>query len=258
MSRDKQVTFYVSQRKKDRLQREADEADVTVSTLLDSILDQHWADADTDEASERMDAEEKIERVANQALQEIEATARHTEQRVDDLAEIVARSGSYSVANFELLKYQHGPPEGTKTDALRVGSRRLRAPFSDHPDCLIPTTTSMKNSTACQSSRSRTRTATCLKASFPSGCDAAVADHYLILLLGSISPPASLSSLCSITTPIPEHSRGLLFLLASSSQVTMLMTNTEYENRNEGPRNRIDALFGTDQRVTCDPVSAAS
>ena len=138
MSRDKQVTFYVSQRKKDRLKREADEADVTVSTLLDSILDQHWADADTDEASERMDTEEKIERVANQAFQEIEATARHTEQRVDDLAEIVARSGSYSVANFELLKYQHGPPEGTKTDALRVGSRRLRAPLSDHPDLLDP------------------------------------------------------------------------------------------------------------------------
>jgi hypothetical protein len=49
---------------------------------------------------------------------------------------MVARSGAYSVANFELLKYQHGPPEGIKTDALQVGSRRLRAPMTDHPDLL--------------------------------------------------------------------------------------------------------------------------
>jgi len=107
-----------------------------MSAYVNSILDEHWADADADEAADRMDAEEKIERAANQALQEIEDTARHTERRVDALADMVARSGSYSVANFELLKHQHGPPEGTKTDALRVGSRRLRAPLSDHPDLL--------------------------------------------------------------------------------------------------------------------------
>lgn len=100
------------------------------------VLDQHWADADADEASERMDAKEKIERVANRAVQEIEDAARHTEQRVDDLADMVARSGTYSIANFELLKYQHGLPERTKTDALRVGSRRLQHPLNDHPDLL--------------------------------------------------------------------------------------------------------------------------
>ena len=136
MSRTEQVAFYVSKAEKQRLKEEADEADVTLSKHLSRIIEKHRRDADGDEAADRMDAEEKIERVANQALQEIEDTARHTEQRVDALADMVARSGSYSVANFELLKYQHGPPEGTKTDALRVGSRRLRAPLSDHPDLL--------------------------------------------------------------------------------------------------------------------------
>ena len=136
MTRDNRMSLYASDADKNRIEREADAAGVTVSTYLMSVLEQHWADADADEAADRMDAEEKIERAANQALQEIEDTARHTEQRVDDLADMVARSGSYSVANFELLKHQHGPPEGTKTDALRVGSRRLRAPLSDHPDLL--------------------------------------------------------------------------------------------------------------------------
>ena len=136
MSRDNRVSFYVSDADKNRIEREANQASESVSTYLMGVLEQHWADADADEAADRMDAEEKIERVANKALEQIEDATHHTEQRVDDIADMVARSGSYSVANFELLKYQHGPPEGTKTDALRVGSRRLRAPLSDHPDLL--------------------------------------------------------------------------------------------------------------------------
>ena len=130
------MSLYVSDADKNRIEREAEAAGVTVSTYLMGVLDQHWADADANEASERMDAEEKIERVANRAVQEIGDAARHTEQRVDDLAAMVARSGTYSIANFELLKYQHGLPEGTKTDALRVGSRRLQHPLNDHPDLL--------------------------------------------------------------------------------------------------------------------------
>jgi hypothetical protein len=136
MTRTEHVAVHVSKARKKRLEQEAAEAELSTSAYVNSILDQHWAQADGQEAADKMDAEEKIERVTNQALREIEDAARHTEQRVDALADMVARSGSYSVANFELLKHQHGPPEGTKTDALRVGSRRLRAPLSDHPDLL--------------------------------------------------------------------------------------------------------------------------
>ena len=136
MSRTNHLGIYVSDAEQTRLEREAEQADLSLSGYIVSIIEAHWDDTDTGEAADRMDAEEKIERAANEALQEIEDTACHTEQRVDDLADMVARSGSYSVANFELLKHQHGPPEGTKTDALRVGSRRLRAPLSDHPDLL--------------------------------------------------------------------------------------------------------------------------
>ena len=136
MTRTEHVAVHVSKARKKRLEQEAAEADLSTSAYVNSILDEHWAQSDGEEAADKMDAEEKIERVTNQALREIEDAARHTEQRVDALADMVARSGSYSVANFELLKHQHGPPEGTKTDALRVGSRRLRAPLSDHPDLL--------------------------------------------------------------------------------------------------------------------------
>jgi hypothetical protein len=136
MTRTEHVAVHVSKARKKRLEQEAAAAELSTSAYVNSILDEHWADADADEAADRMDAEEKIERVTNQALREIEDAARHTEQRVDALADMVARSGSYSIANFESLKHQYGPPEGTKTDALRVGSRRLRAPLSDHPDLL--------------------------------------------------------------------------------------------------------------------------
>jgi predicted DNA-binding protein len=136
MRNRKTVSLYVEEADKSRIERESEQAGLSQSEYIKSILRQHWNEQDTDEAADKMDAEEKIERAANQALREIEDATRHTEQRVDALADIVARSGSYSVANFELLKHQHGPPEGTKTDALQVGSRRLRAPLSDHPDLL--------------------------------------------------------------------------------------------------------------------------
>ena len=97
MSRDNRVSFYVSDTDKNRIEREANEADASVSTYLMRVLEQHWADADADEAADRMDAEEKIERVANKALEQIEDATHHTEQRVDDIADMVARSGSYSV-----------------------------------------------------------------------------------------------------------------------------------------------------------------
>lgn len=138
MNRTEQVAFYVSKAEKQRLQEEADEADITLSKHLARIIETHRRDVDGDEAADRMDAEEKIERVANNALQQMETVLDQMQQRNDDLADMVTRSGAYSVANFELLKYQHGPPEATKTDALRVGSRRLRAPMTEHPDLLHP------------------------------------------------------------------------------------------------------------------------
>ena len=115
MRNRKTVSLYVEEADKSRIEREAEQAGLSQSEYIKSILRQHWNQRDTDEAADKMDAEEKIERVANQALREIEDATRHTEQRVDALADIVARSGSYSVANFELLKHQHAPPEGTKT-----------------------------------------------------------------------------------------------------------------------------------------------
>ena len=136
MTRDNKLTVYVTDEERTRIERGADEHGISVSRYFLDAVEERWNREDTETATARMDAEEKLERIVEQARQELEATARHTEQRVDDLADMMARSGSYSVANFELLKYQHGPPEGTKTDALRVGSRRLRAPLSDHPDLL--------------------------------------------------------------------------------------------------------------------------
>jgi len=121
MRNRKTVSLYVEEADKSRIEREAEQAGLSQSEYIKSILRQHWNQQDTDEAADKMDAEEKIERVANQALREIEDATRHTEQRVDALADMVARSGSYSIANFELLKHQHAPPEGTTTDALQVG-----------------------------------------------------------------------------------------------------------------------------------------
>ena len=128
------ITVYVSPEERTRIKNEADDQGVNLSRYFIQAVEEKWEREDTETAASRMDAEEKLERIVQQGRQELEATARQTEQRVDALADMIARSGAYSVANFELLKYQHGPPEGIKTNALQVGSRRLRAPMTDHPD----------------------------------------------------------------------------------------------------------------------------
>jgi len=150
MTRDNKVSVYVTDKEKRRIQREANEADMSVSAYILASLEDRWTNEDIAVTAERTKVEERVERITTQATDEMEAMLEQMEQRNDQMADMVARSAVYSIGNFEALKYSQKLPEEVKTNALKIGSRRLREPLDvdgnqeaasadrDLPDDLAP------------------------------------------------------------------------------------------------------------------------
>ena len=134
MTRPNKVTFYVNDEELSRLDREAGEANMSRSSYVLSAIQRQWKAEDADEAADRMNAEEKVEQIVADARDELVGIARDVEQRNENVADMTARAGSYSIANFELLKDAHDPAEARKAETLLTGSRRLRSPLEEHPD----------------------------------------------------------------------------------------------------------------------------
>ena len=137
MSRTNQIGVYVSDADQSRLEREAEDADMTVSRYIMSIVQKEWTGEDTEEAAKEARVEERVERMASEATDEIEAMIEQQQQRTEQMADMAARSAVYSIANFELLKLTQKPPEAARTKSLQIGSRRLRDPFDPDADANV-------------------------------------------------------------------------------------------------------------------------
>ena len=129
MSNTDHITVYVNDEERTRIQREADEAGMSMSAYIISALEDRWAREDTEATAERVEVEERVERITAHATDEMEAMLEQMQQRNDQLADMVARSAVYSIANFESLKYQHKLPDKVKTNSLKAGARRLGDPL---------------------------------------------------------------------------------------------------------------------------------
>jgi uncharacterized membrane protein len=134
MSRTNQIGVYVSDADQSRLEREADEAEMTVSSYIMSIVRNQWTSEDTEEAAKEARVEERVERMTSEATDEMAAMIEQQQQRTEQMADMAARSAVYSIANFELLKLTQKPPEAARTKSLQIGSRRLRDPFDPDAD----------------------------------------------------------------------------------------------------------------------------
>ena len=134
MTRSNKVTVYVNDAELSRLEREATDRNMSQSGYVLGAIQRQWRDDDADEAADRMNAEEKVEQIVADAREELMGIARSVDQRNEDVADMTARAGSYSIANFELLKDEFDPVESRKAETLLTGSRRLREPLADHPD----------------------------------------------------------------------------------------------------------------------------
>jgi hypothetical protein len=136
MSNTNRVDMYVSDSMLNRIENEAEDANKSRSKYLRDILQGHWDDQDLQRLNDDLQLEEKVERIAADARDELTRIAESVEQRNNDVADMTARAGVYSIANYEMLKTIHTPSEKRKKKSLLIGSRRLREPLDDHADFL--------------------------------------------------------------------------------------------------------------------------
>ena len=128
MSNASPISLYVSEAERNRLEREAEAADESLSSYVMGHVRDEWDREDTEAAAARMDAEEKIELLVADAKDELASIAESIEEQNAAQRDMLAIAGKYPIANWEAMKYIDDPPESVRTDALETAERRLRKP----------------------------------------------------------------------------------------------------------------------------------
>lgn len=115
--RDTQITVYVDDEMKARLDERVEDSSETISSYANRAIEQRLqAEADDDFARE-VRAEERIRELVSVATDEVK-------QATAEMRDLNAKTGAYAAANFELLKDGH--KDAMRRDALSTGSRRMR------------------------------------------------------------------------------------------------------------------------------------
>ena len=117
MGRNEQLTTYVDGDVAREIERRAKAENVSASTYIAQVLDQHIHDRAVDDQAREHRAEQRIQELVAEARDEVaEAT--------EGLEDLVAKSGVYSIAVWELVKDEYDDPQ--RQHALNVGTERLR------------------------------------------------------------------------------------------------------------------------------------
>jgi hypothetical protein len=116
-SRDEKISLYVTQERKNEIERQAEQEDVSISAYLNRLIARQLVREAEDEVAAETRAAERLQQV-------IDRGTRQLRDATDDLREMQAKTGVYAIANFEFLKQREKEP--TINDALSTGARRLR------------------------------------------------------------------------------------------------------------------------------------
>jgi len=155
MPRDTSLTIYVEQDTKDQLRREAEDRDLSLSDYCLGLLDKARKEDFEDDLAEELDAEGRLLSIAAEATDQIEQSTKRVEDVARAIEEIQARTGTYAIANFELLGQSF--PDANRRQALTTGRNRVRTPFEEHdiPDSTV-TSEASSTSTSDRTSSSQT------------------------------------------------------------------------------------------------------
>ena len=130
MARDTSLTIYVEQDTKDQLRREADDRDLSLSDYCLGLIEAARKSDAEEDLAETLDAEGRLLSIAAEATDQIEQSTKRVEDVARAIEEIQARTGTYAIANFELLGQSF--PDANRRQALTTGRSRVRTPFEEH------------------------------------------------------------------------------------------------------------------------------
>lgn len=112
-----QITAYADEELAREVSRRAEAKDMSESEYITQVLDQHIHDETVGEKAREHRAEQRIQELVAEARDEIaDAT--------DGLEDLIAKSGVYSIAVWELVKDEYDDP--AREHALAMGTERLR------------------------------------------------------------------------------------------------------------------------------------
>jgi predicted transcriptional regulator len=117
VARDTQITVYVDDEMKERLDERVEDSNETISSYANKAIDQRLQAEANDELAREVRAEERIRELVSIATDEMK-------QATEEMRDLNAKTGAYAAANFELLKSDY--KDATRRDALSTGSRRMR------------------------------------------------------------------------------------------------------------------------------------
>lgn len=130
--RTEPITFYLTEDEKQALQREADDADRTLSTHVAKLVRKQRKREAEEEIAENLGPEKRIEELTAEATEQIEESVGHVEAVASDLRDIQARSAVYPIINFRMLQRQYGAPEAWINDEFSRASDKLTQPIGEH------------------------------------------------------------------------------------------------------------------------------
>lgn len=111
------LTLHIDPETKRALRERADAEERSMSDLARRAIHDYLEGERAAEIGAQTLVEERIEELVSIGIDELTQTAQQ-------IADMNAKMGVYSVANFELIKQNH--PDAMRRDALSTGSRRLR------------------------------------------------------------------------------------------------------------------------------------
>lgn len=124
MSRDEAIICHCSNSLKRDVKELAEARDQSVSEFVREILKQELHEQHKDEIVRETRAEERIEETVAIAKDEIRQEVEEFKETAQQVQEVSAKSGVYSIALWEILKTDTA--DNRRQDALSTGSRRLR------------------------------------------------------------------------------------------------------------------------------------
>lgn len=114
--RDKRVSAYVTEERKDELHRRANEEGVTLSVYLNRLIDRQLQMEAENEVSAQTRAVEQLQRTIDEGQRQLRKIGEEVEDKN-------RKAGAYGVAAFVLLQREYS--EEVVNAAIEAGNRRL-------------------------------------------------------------------------------------------------------------------------------------
>lgn len=124
MKRDKEISFYVTEKRKEKLERRAEEADTTLSSYVNTLVDRQLLDEAQGDVAVETRAVEQLQEVIDRGTRQLRDVSK-------DVHEMQAKTGVYGITAFLLMEREYS--DKVVDQAFETAARRLQQDLPEIP-----------------------------------------------------------------------------------------------------------------------------